>query len=138
MLGWIDAVLDDKVPTADFDSGLGRLNFVCGALAYDRPFLAPLYSLAAAVRAKTGRKVNASQLPPYIKFILTHLKDRFARRRTIPCQRGRPSPNQSIERFRTDAKAEGDLVTVGGYETFAAQGLLIEKFEARWFLLKLT
>ena len=42
MLEWSDAVLDDKVPTVDFDSGLGRLSFICGALAYDRPFLAAL------------------------------------------------------------------------------------------------
>ena len=51
--------------------------------------------------------------------------------------RGRPCPNQSPERFRTDAKAEGDLVTVGGYETFDGYGRCIDQKKARWFLLKL-
>ena len=138
MNGWIDAVLDGQVPEADFDSGLGRLSFICGALAYDRPFLAPLYSLAAAVRSKTGRRVDTTNLPPYIKFILLHLRERFCKRKTIHCLRGRPSPNESQERFRSDAKAEGDLVTVGGYETFDSRGYPIEKMKARWFLLKLS
>ena len=31
----------------EFQEGLGRGAFVCGALEYDRPFLAPLYALAA-------------------------------------------------------------------------------------------
>ena len=138
MNGWIEAVLDGQVPAADFDSGLGRLSFICGALAYDRPFLAPLYSLAAAVRSKTGRKVDTTNLPPYIKFILLHLRERFCKRKTIHCLRGRPSPNESQERFRSDAKAEGDLVTVGGYETFDSRGYPIAKKKAKWFLIKLT
>ena len=137
MIGWIEAVLDGKVPLADFDSGLGRLSFICGALAYDRPFLAPLYSLAAAVRSKTGRKVDTTNLPPYIKFIFLHLLARFRKRSTIHCMRGRPCPNKSPERFRTDAKAEGELVTVGGYETFDGKGWCIDHKKARWFLLKL-
>ena len=38
MIKWINEVLDNGLPEADFDSGLGRLSFICGALAYDRPF----------------------------------------------------------------------------------------------------
>jgi len=44
-----------------------------------------------------------------------------------------------VERFRTDAKAEGELVTVGGYryQTFHADGTAIPHEEAKWFFLKL-
>ena len=61
---WIDDVLNGEPVEADFDSGLGRLSFVCGAIVYDRPFLAPLYSFAAKVRARTGKKANLKNLPP--------------------------------------------------------------------------
>ena len=138
MLRWIEEILEGRVPEADFDSGLGRLSFICSALAYDRPFLAPLYSLAAAVRAKTSRKVDTKNLPPYVKFILLHLYERFKARRVIRCTRGRPAPGHELERFRTDAKAEGEEVVVGGFETHTAEGIPIPPLEARWFMVKLN
>ena len=42
-----------------------------------------------------------------------------------------------LERFRSDAKAEGDLVTIGAYETHDEEGSPIETTAARWFSLKL-
>ena len=54
-----------------------------------------------------------------------------------PCKRGRPRGNTAVERFRTDAKAEGELVTVGGYQTFLADGTAIPHEEAKWFFMKL-
>jgi hypothetical protein len=54
------------------------------------------------------------------------------------CLRGRPRQGGVIERFRTDAKAEGDTVTVGGYQTGNAEGGEIPQEEAKWFLLVLT
>ena len=110
-------ILEGKPTEADFDSGLGRLSFVCGAVADDRPFLAPLYSHAAAVRKRTGLKVQTDALPPYVRFVLEHLRARMAHRKEIHCSLGQASLAATIERFRTDAKAEGDLVTVGGYQT---------------------
>ena len=121
---------------ADFDSGLGRLSFVCGAVLFDRPFLAPLYSWAATTRRHHGGKANPKTLPPYVLFILWHLGERLTRR-TIRCLRGRPRPSKVVERFRTDAKAEGDEVTIGGYETHDRGGKELEHKEARWFFLKL-
>jgi hypothetical protein len=138
VLEWIRTVPEDGVATADFDSGLCRLSFVCGALVYDKPFLAPLFSLAAMVRKRTGGKVYTTCLPPYIKFILSHLGERISRRREVHCARGRPRNGRVIERFRTDAKAEGDLVTVGGYQTHDEDGLPILHTDAKWFLLVLT
>jgi hypothetical protein len=105
---------------------------------YDRPFLAPLFSLAAMTRKHTGGKVDLKRLPPYVKFILMHLRQRMASRSTIHCMRGRPRLGRVIERFRSDAKAEGDTVTVGGYQTGDADGNEIMHKDADWFLLKLT
>ena len=134
---WATKVLEYQETDTDFDSGLGRLSFVCGAILYDRPFLAPLYSWAAATRRAHGGKANLKKLPPYVRFILWFLRSRIMERRTINCLRGRPRPAKDIERFRTDAKAEGDLVTIGGYETQRADGTKIEHAEARWFYMKL-
>jgi hypothetical protein len=105
---------------------------------YDKPFLAPLFSLAAMVRKKTGGKVDTSRLPPYVRFILAHLGERISRRREVHCSRGRPRNGRVVERFRTDAKAEGDLVTVGGYQTYNEDGKPILPKDAKWFLLSLS
>ena len=46
--GWCTRLIRDKsVQMQEFQDGLGRAAFVCGALDYDRPFLAPLYAFAA-------------------------------------------------------------------------------------------
>lgn len=135
---WIEAVVQGKPTEADFDSGLGRLSFVCGAIIYDRPFLAPLYAWAAAVRKRTGKKASVQHLPPFVKFTLAFLWGRLTARRRIHCSRGQPRAGKTVERFRTDAKAEGDTVTVGGYQTFDGLGHEIPHHEARWFFLKLN
>lgn len=81
----MEAALKGDVPTSDSDSDLGHLSFICFALAYDRPFFVSFDCLAAAVRAKTGRKVDATNLPVHIKFILLGLLSRFRKRRKIYC-----------------------------------------------------
>lgn len=44
VLDWLGAVLKaGRVDRHKFKCGLGRLSFVCGALVFDRPFLAPLF-----------------------------------------------------------------------------------------------
>ena len=42
-----------------------------------------------------------------------------------------------IEHFRTDASAEGETVTVGGYQSHTDSGLPIAYSEAKWYLLTL-
>ena len=69
MIAWLKKILLGEPPIVDFDSGVGRLSFVCGALVYDKPFLAPLFSLSASTRRKYGRKVDLKNLPPFVKFI---------------------------------------------------------------------
>lgn len=39
-----------------------------------------------------------------------------------------------MERSTTAANAEGDVVTVGGYETYDEMGAVIKKKSGRWFL----
>ena len=129
--------MEDEPTISDFDSGLGRLSFVCGALTYDKPFLAPLFSLSASTRRKYGRKVDLKNQPPFITFILFHLNSRLEKRAMVPCKRGRPRGDKAVERFRTDAKAEGELVTVGGYQTFTSDGSSIPHDKAKWFYMKL-
>ena len=64
VLECLNQVLEEKEPSVDFDSGLGRLSFLCGATVYDKPVLAPLFSLAAGTRRHYGRKVDMKLLPP--------------------------------------------------------------------------
>ncbi len=116
---------------------MGRLSFVCGAIIRDRPFLAPLYSLAAAVRKKNGGKVDTMQLPPYVKVIHLDLTNRLKAWRKIHFPRVRPRHGTSIERFTSDAKAYGNLVTIGGYQSHDATGRRIRHMEAKWFYVKL-
>ncbi len=82
-------------------------------------------------RRKMGGKVVTTRLPPYVKLILLHLAKRLEARRTIHCLRGRPWRGGQVERFRTDAKAEGDVVTIGGYQSYNDVGLAIPHQEAK-------
>ena len=80
VIRWLKELVDGKVSETDFDSGVGRLCFVTGAIIYDKPFLAPFFSLAAITRRKYNRKVDASKLPPYIKLIALYLKKKMQQR----------------------------------------------------------
>ncbi len=64
VLEWLRMLLEGVPNETDFDSGLGCLSFFCNAIVHDRPFLAPLYSLAAEVRMRTGGKVDFLRLHP--------------------------------------------------------------------------
>ena len=44
---------------------------------YDRPFLAPLFSISASTMRKYGRKVDLTNLPHFINFYLLHLQRRL-------------------------------------------------------------
>ena len=70
VVGWITRVLKGDRTVANFDAALGRMSFVAEAIISDRPFLAPLYSLAATTRGRFGTRVNLLKIPAYIKLIL--------------------------------------------------------------------
>ena len=98
-----------------------------GPLAFLRPFLAPLFAWAAAAG---GRGTVA--LPWSVKFILTFLaRELDGGGGTTRVQ----AAEQYLgEAFRTDAKAEGKVVTIGGWECRGGGGTR----EARWFSAELT
>ena len=103
-----------------------------GAIVFDRPFLAPLHTWAATKGGGCFRK-----FPIFVRFILQYLLDRVKGRRTVHCAQGRPRQGQAVERFRSDAKAEGEDIVIGGWEVRDRSGKEMTTKEARWFRLKL-
>ena len=120
VLGWIKEVKDEG-------SILGsRLSFVAGALVQVRPFLGVIFAWTS--RLQPG---GFHQVPMAVQIVLEFIKVEITRR---PLTEPRPLPKKVGELFRVDAKAEGDLVVVGGWESFGGRA----NAEARWFSLKLT
>ena len=98
--GWLGSVLDARVVhVREFVAGLGRAAYACGALEYDRPFLAPLYTFASL------HPLDSHQpLPTYVLSVVKFLRDRLLIRRMYPCAQ----PVEIMaETIRVDAKAEG-------------------------------
>ncbi len=112
----------------EFASALGRLTFVAGALEYDRPFLAPLHTFAAA-SPRRGIRV----LPVFVRVIAKFLADRLRRRRHYPSTQRR-SP---VEPFRVDARADGELIGVGGWRPARYEDGSIDKARSKWFSIQL-
>ncbi len=113
----------------EFASVFGRLAFICGALEYDRPFLAPLF----AYKAKQGER-GFKVYPMIVRLIMSHLAARLSQRRYYPSAATR----HRGEAFRVDAKAEGAVVGVGGWlPTRNASGAL-DTMLSPWFSLSLT
>ena len=64
--GWmekwfVDTIEAKAIDTGELSEALGRLVFVYGALQYDRPFLAPLFTLVSLHRPGTKKT-----LPVYV------------------------------------------------------------------------
>ncbi len=100
-------VRDGKCRSDEFRSGLGRLGFIVGALEFERPFLAPLYSHASRL---SDSKINI--LPIYVITILSYLSRRFELRRMYPSAAVR---DKTTEAFRVDACAVGNDIGIGGW-----------------------
>ena len=75
------------------------------------------------------------RLQPYIKLTLKHLQSRMQARHTIDCNLGKTVPGRCTERFRTDAKAEGVLVVIGGFQTRDGFGRPIPHEAAKCFII---
>ena len=99
-LGWIERVLQaGDVEISDLRGALGRLVFVYGALAYERPFLGPVFAFLA--RHPNG---GTKRLPLFVNIVLMWLRDRLKARRAFKAQTRR-TLNRSV--LRVDAKADG-------------------------------
>ena len=106
---WCQNALQEKVvKLADMQSVLGHMRFAFAALEHLRPFLGPIYKWVAALKhvqaARTPKKVVELSLQ-YIAYML----EGGARQ-----HRGCPSLLQRRELLRTDARACGEEIWIGG------------------------
>ena len=116
-----------SVATREFREGLGRLAFTAGILRFVRPFLGPLYTWVSVVGGE-----EAATVPPMITLILEWVACQFEQQHQVPF--GVPV-RQTGERYRADAKAEGEKIVLGGWEVGASGG---NPRRARWYSLRLT
>ena len=124
---WLtDNAAEGRVKLGELREGLGRLQFVTGAIEFLRPFLGPLYAWASA-----GPRYARPKLPVMVVLIMKYLSKELLQVRAMPCQRRALFLG---EVFRLDAKAEGDTVAVGGWRS--ADGA--KSSEAAWFSVRLN
>jgi len=111
---------------SEFTSVLGRLCFALGPLEHLRPFVAPLFAWVAA-RGHAG----SAQLPWSVAFIFTLLAEELSGGGRVA--KIQPAPAQLGMAFRADAKAEGMVVRIGGWECIHGT----PPGRARWFAVDL-
>jgi len=128
--GWLGSVLAERVVLVrDFAAGLGRAAYSCGALEYDRPFLAPLYTFASLHQLDSRQP-----LPTYVLTVIKFLQDRLLVRRMYPCAQ----PLEPMaEAIRVDAKAQGETATIGGWLPRRDSSGRIDLAASPWFFVHL-
>ena len=109
LCNWLEqASCAEQVKIADLRAVLGRLSFACTALCNYRAFLGPLYAWVAAMA-----NFNHRPLPKLavliMKFLAKAMKN-LGRRQPIGHWQ-----EHVQEVFRTDARAEGEEVWIGGW-----------------------
>ena len=110
LTSWIrKSLAEGSVQVQDFVAVLGRLCFSLGVLDYLKPFVAPLFAWSASIG-----HLGLVQLPWSVAFILSYIAAELeGGRRIAPV---RPRTRQLGPLFRADAKAEGQVVVLGGWE----------------------
>eukprot|EP00438_Fugacium_kawagutii_P008249 Skav226268 [mRNA] locus=scaffold2708:264535:265680:- [translate_table: standard] len=127
MLEWLEKhSASGGITGRDLKSALGRFSFVAGALPHMRPFLGPIFAWSA--RLSPG--VFAA-FPDAVAILLEYIMMEV---RNNPMRKPRRIQEGVRELFRIDAKAEGDCVVIGGWETIDEAGTM----KARWFSIRLT
>ncbi|CAE7227317.1 unnamed protein product [Symbiodinium natans] len=127
IISWVSHTVDaGAVRMADFRAVLGRLSFAFTVLPNFRPLLGPLYAWSAAMGS-----FHSLPLPKLVVVLLNFLKaslERLGRNAAVAdhCDAER-------ELFRTDARAEGDEVWIGGFAL--DNGTLSE---CRWFAERIS
>ena len=126
VIGWIDGkVAERRIRLGELREGLGRLQFLAGPLEHLRPFLGPLYAWACA-----GSKWSRPRIPVMLLVSLKYIAGELRRARMAPC---RARAANLGEVFRLDAKAEGELVCVGGWTCLPGKPTR----ECPWFSVRL-
>ena len=116
----------EYVQIQEFREGLGRLGFAAELFLFTKPLLGPLYSWCAVMDAEVS-----VQPPPMVKLVLSWLAECFRKREQVKL--GVPTRHIG-ERYRADAKAEGDRVVLGGWELCGREGTA----GCRWFSVGLS
>ena len=129
LVSWLGRTLEaDGVNLADFSAVLGRLSFAFAALEPLRPFLGPLYAWVGAVSDRCARLALPKAVRLVMKYVLKMLEGGHNLQSVGSKQR------VYRELFRTDAKADGESVCVGGWAV--ADGT--DTKACRWFSEQLT
>ena len=113
--------------SAEFTSVLGRLAFAAQALELLRPFLGPLYAWVSVLPPGAVLPVPA-MVQLCLRYLATELESGA---RLLPC---RVVASEPVELFRTDARADGEEVWIGGWEITRGG----RREGARWFMEKLS
>ena len=128
---WIQRWIEDKLAKGgvvgrELKSVLGRLSFVAGALRHVRPFLAPLFSWSSTLAGGTF-----ASFPDAVIILLEFVKEEVSRK---PSRGLEPLSTSPTDIFRVDAKAAGEEIVIGGWETWRRADPAV----ARWFSFRLN
>ena len=106
----------------------GWVGFVCGALDYDRPFLAPLYAFAARHAPN-----SVKPLPLCALVTVEYLRRKISQRRHCECGLSRASWSQA---WRVDARADEEGAGVGGWWPQTNDRGLATTWDSLWFAVR--
>ena len=126
--GWLRKTADNgAVVTRELRAGLGRISFSSTLLRYLLPFMGPLYAWIAV-----SADGAAWPLPAALIIILKWLADQIELNPLVNLKH--PTPKGLGKFFKADARADGDMVQIGGYEVLPGADLKA----CRWFSFVLT
>ena len=126
--GWLDKTASAGiVAIREMMGAIGRVGFAAEVLRHLKPFMAPLYAWMSA-----GSIGAVLPLPRAIILLMKWIAKQVV---LSPCVTLRRCPVHMGEWFRADAKAEGSLVVVGGWDVRTSGG---DPSKAAWFSVVLT
>ena len=124
---WVKATnAEGRIMGRDFRAGIGRMGFLAGAIKGARPFLAPLYALAARVG-----NTSFVELHMAVRISLEFFADWVVQE---PMKPPADPPGVAGEVFRVDAMGSDQGIRIGGWETYGGS----DPAASRWFSVELN